>query len=95
MLVVGASASGVQIADELSPAGRDVVLAVGRHSRLPRTYRGMDIFWWLERTGTLDRTIDDVADPERGAPGAVAAAGRAHRITGRWISRRSVELASS
>ena len=64
VLVVGASASGVQIADELSRAGRDVVLAVGRHSRLPRTYRGMDIFWWLERTGTLDRTIDDVADPQ-------------------------------
>ena len=63
VLVVGASASGVQLADELSRAGRDVVLAVGRHSRLPRTYRGMDIFWWLERIGTLDRTIDDVADP--------------------------------
>ena len=62
VLVVGASASGVQLADELSRAGRDVLLAVGRHSRLPRAYRGMDIFWWLERIGTLDRTIDDVPD---------------------------------
>jgi putative flavoprotein involved in K+ transport len=62
VLVVGASASGVQIADELSRAGRDVVLAVGRHSRMPRRYRGMDIFWWLENTGRLSRTIDDVPD---------------------------------
>ena len=64
VLVVGASASGVQIADELNRAGRDVTLAVGRHTRMPRRYRGMDIFWWLEATGRLARTIDDVADPE-------------------------------
>jgi putative flavoprotein involved in K+ transport len=62
-LVVGASASGVQIADELARSGRDVVLAVGRHSRLPRTYRGMDIWWWMERLGTFARTIGEVADP--------------------------------
>ncbi|HSE09282.1 MAG TPA: NAD(P)-binding domain-containing protein [Nocardioidaceae bacterium] len=63
VLVIGASSSGVQIADELSRAGRDVVLAVGRHTRMPRRYRGMDIFWWLERTGRLARTIDEVRDP--------------------------------
>jgi putative flavoprotein involved in K+ transport len=64
VLVVGASASGVQIADELNRAGRDVTLAVGRHTRMPRRYRGMDIFWWLETTGRLARTIDEVSDPE-------------------------------
>jgi putative flavoprotein involved in K+ transport len=63
VLVVGASASGVQIADELARSGRDVVLAVGRHTRMPRRYRGMDIFWWLESTGRLARTIDQVDDP--------------------------------
>ncbi|HEU4514851.1 MAG TPA: NAD(P)/FAD-dependent oxidoreductase [Nocardioidaceae bacterium] len=62
VLVVGASASGVQIADELARSGRPVVIAVGRHTRMPRRYRGMDIFWWLERTGRLARTIDDVRD---------------------------------
>src|SRR5215468_2069096 len=62
VLVVGASASGVQIADELARAGRSVVLAVGRHNRLPRRYRGMDIFWWLESTGRLARTVDQVRD---------------------------------
>jgi len=70
VLVVGASASGVQIADELARSGRDVVLAVGRHARVPRRYRGMDIFWWLETTGRLARTIDQVRDSAaaRGEP---------------------------
>ena len=62
VLVVGASASGVQVAHELAKAGRDVTLAVGRHTRLPRSYRGMDMFWWLEATGRLARTIDTVPD---------------------------------
>ena len=56
VLVVGASSSGVQIADELVRSGRDVVLAVGSHTRLPRRYRGHDILWWLDRTGSLGRT---------------------------------------
>lgn len=63
VLVIGASSSGVQIADELNRAGREVVLAAGRHTRVPRTYRGLDIFWWLEGTGRLARTIDNVGDP--------------------------------
>ena len=53
VLVVGASATGLQLADELRRAGRDVVLAAGRHSRLPRRYRGMDVFWWLDRLGIV------------------------------------------
>ena len=63
VMVVGASSSGVQIADELVRSGRDVVVAVGRHTRVPRRYRGMDIFWWLENTGRTARTIDEVRDP--------------------------------
>jgi putative flavoprotein involved in K+ transport len=63
VLVVGASASGVQITDELAEAGRDVVLAVGAHTSLPRDYRGRDILWWLDRIGALDRSIDEAADP--------------------------------
>ncbi len=62
MLVVGASASGVQIADELRRAGRDVTLAVGEHIRLPRSYRGRDIYWWLDRIGQLDERYDEVDD---------------------------------
>jgi putative flavoprotein involved in K+ transport len=63
VLVVGASSSGVQIADELARAGREVTLAVGRHTRVPRRYRGLDIYWWLQVTGRLARTIDTMPDP--------------------------------
>ena len=77
VLVVGASATGVQIADELTRSGREVVLAVGRHSRLPRRYRGMDIWWWLDRIGTLARTIDETSEPARArAEGSLQLAGR-------------------
>jgi putative flavoprotein involved in K+ transport len=62
VLVVGASATGVQLADELRAAGRDVTIAVGRHTRVPRTYRGMDVYWWLDRLGLLDKTIDQMPD---------------------------------
>jgi len=63
VLVVGASATGVQLAQELQLSGRQVTLAVGSHTRMPRSYRGMDSYWWLDLLGTLDRTIDQVADP--------------------------------
>lgn len=62
VLVVGGSASGVQIADELARAGRDVTLAVGEHTRLPRTYRGRDIHWWMDAIGQLDERYDEVDD---------------------------------
>lgn len=62
VLVVGASASGAQIADELRRSGREVTLAVGEHVRLPRTYRGMDIHWWMDRIGLLDDRFDEVED---------------------------------
>ena len=64
VLVVGASASALQIADELARSGREVTLAAGRHSRMPRRYRGMDSFWWLHATGRLARTIDEMPDAE-------------------------------
>ena len=62
VLVVGASASGMQIADELQRSGRPVTLAVGEHVRVPRTYRGHDILWWLDAAGILDERWDEVDD---------------------------------
>lgn len=65
VLVVGASASGVQIADELQRSGRQVTLAIGEHIRMPRTYRGRDIQWWMEAAGVLDQRFDAIADHAR------------------------------
>ncbi|MEM6533261.1 MAG: NAD(P)-binding domain-containing protein [Myxococcota bacterium] len=65
VLVVGASASGVQIARELRRSGRPVTLAVGGHVRMPRRYRGRDIQWWLETSGLLDVRYDEVDDVRR------------------------------
>jgi len=58
VLVVGASASGSQLAAEIAAAGRAVTLAVGRHIRLPRRYRGKDILWWLEMSGKFREPVD-------------------------------------
>lgn len=65
VLVVGASASGAQLADELARAGREVTLAVSDHVRLPRTYRGRDIHWWMDAIGLLDEGASDVEDISR------------------------------
>jgi putative flavoprotein involved in K+ transport len=62
VLVVGGSASGVQIADELQRSGRPVTLAVGDHVRVPRTYRGRDIYRWMHELGILDERYDEVPD---------------------------------
>jgi putative flavoprotein involved in K+ transport len=68
VLVVGAGSSGVQIADELQRAGRDVIVAVGNHTRAPRTYRGVDIFRWFELMGDLDRGLSGPGDPRTSEP---------------------------
>jgi putative flavoprotein involved in K+ transport len=62
VLVVGASASGIQIAAELHRSGRPVTLAVGEHVRMPRTYRGKDILWWMDAAGVLDERYDQIPD---------------------------------
>jgi putative flavoprotein involved in K+ transport len=64
VLIVGASASGVQLAREIARTGRSVVISAGRHTRVPRRYRGRDIFYWLDRGGSLARPRSDVRDPE-------------------------------
>jgi len=58
VLVVGASATGIQLAQEIHRSGRPVTLAVGRHTRIPRRYRGRDITWWLETSGMLDERAE-------------------------------------
>ncbi|MEM7445718.1 MAG: NAD(P)-binding domain-containing protein [Pseudomonadota bacterium] len=65
VLVVGASASGLQLARELALSGRSVTLSVGNHSRLPRSYRGADILAWMHLIHAFDEPFTKVDDLER------------------------------
>jgi putative flavoprotein involved in K+ transport len=65
VLVVGASATGVQLAAELRRSGRPVTLSVGEHVRLPRLYRKRDVLWWMDVSGVWDQRYDQVDDVER------------------------------
>jgi putative flavoprotein involved in K+ transport len=65
VLVVGPSATGVQLAAEIRQSGRPVTLSVGEHVRLPRTYRGRDVLWWMEASGVWNQRYDEVDDLQR------------------------------
>jgi putative flavoprotein involved in K+ transport len=65
VLVVGASATGVQLAAEIQRSGRPVVLSAGEHVRLPRLYRGPDVLWWMDAAGVWDQRYTDMDDLSR------------------------------
>ena len=65
VLVVGASATGLQLAEEIGRSGRHVTLSVGEHVRLPRTYRGRDVLWWMDASGVWDERYDQIDDLTR------------------------------
>jgi putative flavoprotein involved in K+ transport len=65
VLVVGGSATGVQLAAELRRSGRHVILSTGEHVRLPRRYRGRDILWWMDASGIWDQRYDEIEDLTR------------------------------
>lgn len=62
VLVVGGSATGVQLAAEIARSGRPVTLSTGEHVRLPRVYRGKDVLWWMDASGVWDQRHDEVDD---------------------------------
>jgi putative flavoprotein involved in K+ transport len=103
VLVVGASATGVQLAAELRRSGRPVTLSVGEHVRLPRTYRGRDVLWWMDASGVWDQRYDEVEDltrarrlpspqligtPERTTLDLNALASMGVELAGRWAALR-------
>ena len=65
VLVVGASATGVQLAEEIRRSGRPVTLSVGEHVRLPRVYRGRDVLWWMDASGVWNQRYDEIDDITR------------------------------
>ena len=103
VLVVGASATGVQLAAELQRSGRPVTLSVGEHVRLPRTYRGRDVLWWMDASGLWDERHDEVDDltrarrlpspqlvgtPERATLDLNALTAMGVELVGRWAALR-------
>ena len=64
VLVVGSGQTGVQLAEELHLAGREVVLACGRAPWAPRRLDGTDVVTWLERAGFFDLPRTALPDPE-------------------------------
>ncbi len=103
VLVVGASATGVQLAAELQRSGRPVTLSVGEHVRLPRMYRGRDVLWWMDASGVWDQRYDEVDDlararrlpspqlvgtPERTTLDLNALASMGVELVGRWAAVR-------
>ena len=65
VLIVGASATGLQLADEIRRAGHEVTIATGEHVRMPRHYRGHDIQWWMHKAGILNETWNEIDDVTR------------------------------
>jgi putative flavoprotein involved in K+ transport len=103
VLVVGASATGVQLAAELRRSGRPVTLSVGEHVRLPRTYRGRDVLWWMDASAVWDQRYDEVDDltrarrlpspqlvgtPERATLDLNALSEMGVELVGRWAAVR-------
>jgi putative flavoprotein involved in K+ transport len=103
VLVVGASATGVQLAAELRSSGRPVTLSVGEHVRLPRTYRGRDVLWWMDASGVWNQRYDEVEDltrarrlpspqlagtPERATLDLNALTSMGVQLVGRWAAVR-------
>jgi putative flavoprotein involved in K+ transport len=103
VLVVGASATGVQLAAEIRRSGRPVTMSVGEHVRMPRTYRGRDVLWWMHASGVWDQRHHEVEDltrarrlpspqlvgtPERTTLDLNALAALGVELVGRWASVR-------
>jgi putative flavoprotein involved in K+ transport len=103
VLVVGASATGVQLAAEIRRSGRPVILSVGEHVRLPRVYRGRDVLWWMDASGVWDQRYDEVDDltrarglpspqlvgtPERATLDLNALTALGVEVVGRWATVR-------
>jgi putative flavoprotein involved in K+ transport len=65
VLIVGASSTGLQLAQEIHRSGRPVRIAVGEHVKIPRTYRGKDIYWWMDAAGILDEGLEEIDDVNR------------------------------
>jgi len=90
VLVVGAGFSGLQIADELSRAGKFVYLSIGPHDRPPRRYRGHDFVWWL---GVLGKWDTEAVEPStQHITISVSGAHGGHTVNFRRLAAQGITL---
>jgi putative flavoprotein involved in K+ transport len=93
VLVVGSGASGCQIADDLQKSGRQVYLAVGRHTRVPRRYRGKDFAYWGPVLGRTEQIVDTVpAHLRKGAEILLTGANGGYDVDLRAMAARGIVL---
>lgn len=94
VLMAGAGQSGVQIAEELLEAGRQVWIAAGRCGWAPRRYRGRDTGSWLAEMGFLDQTADMLDSPgeRRGCNFQVTGKDGGHDLNLRLLAQRGARL---
>jgi putative flavoprotein involved in K+ transport len=92
VLVIGSGASGYQIADELHQVGRRVYLSVSSHRRVPRRFRGKDVYWWLERMGRFAQTIDSFPDRRWPPSTVVTGVNRGYDVNVRTLAAAGVEV---
>ena len=92
VLVVGSGASGCQIGDELLRSGRTVYLSVSRHRRVPRRFRGKDVYWWLERLGRFAQTIDSFPDRQWPPSTVVTGVGGGYDVNVREMTAAGIRV---
>lgn len=63
VLIVGSGQTGVQLGEELLKAGRKVFIATSKVPGTVRSYRGEDVFFWLDRIGMLTMPKEALPDP--------------------------------
>lgn len=90
VMIVGAGSSGVQIAEELNRAGKEVYLSVGPHDRPPRSYRGRDFCWWLGVLGMWDKATTEPGKEH--VTIAVSGANGGHTVDFRKLAEEGVRL---
>lgn len=94
VLIVGSGQTGMQLAEELHGAGRDVVLSCGKAWWLPRRFGGHDMAWWADATGFLHESVATLPDPSARLWANVLATGRGggHDLHYRTLQRDGLTL---
>ena len=78
VLIIGSGQTGCQLAEEIHRAGREVYLACGRTSWMPRRLEGRDIIAWLTETPFFEMTLADLPSPVARLAGNPQVSGRDH-----------------